>query len=80
MRRFGVFVGFEFARSQRESFYAVGEFCDRFYSVIVPRTAFGVIETEHEVHSENVRSVLIYISIGGNYVSAGFAHSVTVGS
>lgn len=61
-----------------DSLRALDEFSQRLDSVIVPRTACGVVETEHKIHSENVRTVGVDIRIGRNHVSAGLAHSHSV--
>ena len=50
---------------------SVEETADGFKAVVVPRTTLDVVESEHEIHSENVRSVLCDRIVGRYDVALG---------
>ena len=51
-------------------FHSVHELCARRYAAVRPRTAFGIIEPEHQIQPQRVRAVLFYKRVCGNDVAA----------
>ena len=81
-RRFVRLLGicFQVDRFSYDTFDAVGEFRNRLDTVVVPRSAFGIAETEHQIQTEHIRAVFFDIGIGGNDVAVRFRHTVAVRS
>ena len=55
-----------------DTFDTVKETRDGFESVVVPRAAFDIVETEHEIHSEYIRAVFCDTVVGRYDVAARF--------
>ena len=65
-------IVFGFCRFSYQAFDSVGKFCDGLDAVVIPGPAFRITETEHEIETEYVGSVLFNIFIRRNDVSFGF--------
>lgn len=60
--------------------HAVHKFGNRVDAVVAPRTALHVGESEHEVHTESIRTIDLDEIVRGDDVAFGFGHLLSVGT